>query len=491
MTIYYHKTRLVTTVVFCKEGSFIATTYFKAHHMSKGQSILKSMKERFDYGQNPDKTKEGALISAYMCDPKTADAEFTLSKAKYKAVTGREQKKGADILCYQIRQSFAPGETDPETALKIGYETAMRWTKGNHAFFVVSHTDRPHPHVHIYYNSTSLDCTRKFRDFIGSARAVRRLSDRICLENGLSVIANPKLRSKGNFKHYGAWLGNDNNKPLTFQERLKSQIDICLAEKPESFDEFLQAMSATGYEVKHGRGGVIGFRAEGQKRFTRLRASTLGDGYGQKDIQAAIEGNYSHDDPPRKINLVIDIQAKMQTGKGAAYQRWATVYNLKQMAAAVQYLQENSLLDYADLEKKANATTSRFHELSDKIKAAEAAMKRNVELRAAVADYAKTRAVFAEYKARKYSRKYLAEHEAEIATYRAAQATFRRIMDGAKLPKMDTLKAEWRTLAADKKAAYSEYRAVRKDMQAAVTVKANIDRLFSLTDGRTNKEMER
>lgn len=161
------------------------------------------------------------------------------------------------------------------------------------------------------------------------------------------------------------------------------------------------------------------------------------------------------------------------------------------MAAAVQYLQENSLLDYSDLEKKADETTTRFHTLSDKIKAAEAAMKRNAELRTALADYAKTRAVFVEYKSKKYSRKYLAEHKAEISAYRAAQATFRRVLDGEKLPKMNTLKTEGQRLAADKKVAYAEYRAARKDMRVAVVTKANIDRLFSLTDRRTNKEMER
>ena len=123
------------------------------------------MKERFDYGQNPDKTEGGELISSYGCDHMTADAEFLLSKAKYKAATGREQRRDADVLCYQIRQSFKPGEITPEEANRIGYETAMRWTKGKYAFFVATHTDKAHIHNHIYYNSTSLDCTRKFRDF--------------------------------------------------------------------------------------------------------------------------------------------------------------------------------------------------------------------------------------------------------------------------------------------------------------------------------------
>ena len=470
----------------------MATTYFKTHHISKGETIAQSMKDRFDYGKNSDKTRGGDLIAAYECDPESADAEFLLSKAKYKAITGREQKKDEDVLCYQIRQSFVRGEVDAETALKIGYDFAMRWTKGTHAFFVVSHIDRPHPHIHIYYNSTALDCTRKFRDFKGSARAVRRLSDRICLENGLSVIANPKPKSKGKFKHYGEWQGD---KLPTFQERLKAQIDICLADKPPSMEAFLQAMAAAGYEVKHGRGGAISFRIQGQDRFTRLRSSTLGKGYGPEDILAVIEGRATPTEgragASRKVNLIVDIQAKMRAGKGPAYEKWATIYNLKQMAAALQYLQENGLMDYEQLEQKAAAATDRFHSLSDSIKTTEAAMNVNAELKAAIVDYAKTRPIFEGYKAARYSKKYLAEHEADIATHRAARAAMDRLLNGAKLPKMDTLKADFQKLAAVKKAAYRDYRAAKKDMQEVVTVKANIDHLLGLTDAQKNKEMER
>jgi hypothetical protein len=199
----------------------VATIYFKKHKISGTKSIAATMKDRFDYGKNPAKTLDGELILSYMCDPETVDAEFALTKAQYFAITGRTQKN--DVLCYQIRQSFAPSETDAETALKIGYDLAMRWTKGVHAFFVLSHIGRPHSHVHIYYNSTTLDCTHKFRGFIGSARALRQLSDRICLENNLSVIVDPKPHSQGKFKYYGEWLGTD--KPLSFQERLKAAIN--------------------------------------------------------------------------------------------------------------------------------------------------------------------------------------------------------------------------------------------------------------------------
>lgn len=231
------------------------------------------MKDRFDYGQNPEKTDGGELISSYECDHMTADAEFFLSKAKYKAITGREQKRDSDVLCYQIRQSFRPGEITPEEANRVGYETAMRWTKGKYAFFVCTHTDRQHIHNHIYYNSTSLDCTRKYRDFLGSARRLRRLSDRVCLENDLSVIAHPKLHSQGRFLNYGQWAGD---RPASFQARLRVAIVEALQKGPADFAAFLALMEAVGYTVKHGRGGVVSFLAPGQDKATRLRVSTLG-----------------------------------------------------------------------------------------------------------------------------------------------------------------------------------------------------------------------
>jgi hypothetical protein len=487
----------------------MATARFMKRHVSKGKSITQSLTDSFSYALNPAKTRNGELVTAYMCDPKTAVAEFMLAKAKYKAITGRKQKKDDDVLYYQIRQSFKQGEIDHDTALKVGYDFAMRWTKGEHAFFVVSHVDRPHPHIHIYYNSTALDCTRKFRDFQYSARAVQRLSDRICYENGLSVIENPKPKSKGKYKHYGEWRGD--NKPPTLQERLKMQIDTCLAENPPTMKAFLQAMQMAGYEVKHGRGGVVSFRTEGQTRYTRLRATTLGEGYGVEDIQAIIDGREelppsraniaqtattadaptTAPTPTPKVNLIVDIQTKMRNGKGAAYERWAKIHNLKAMAAALQFLQEHDLMEYEQLEQKAAELTDNFHALADKIKSIEAAINTNTELKSAMVDCAKTRPVFEGFKAAKYSNKYLTEHNADIQTYRAAQATFKRILAGAKLPKMDTLKSEYKKLAAEKSTAYKAYKDTRKAMQDIVTTKSNIDHLLGIADVQKNMNVER
>ena len=458
-------------------------------HANEGESIAEAIRDCLDYGKNPEKTEDGKYISSYECDPATVAAEFLLAKASYKAMTGREQKKGSDVLCYQIRQSFYPGEITPEEANRISYELAMRWTKGRHAFIVTTHTDKQHIHSHIYYNSTTLDCTRKFRNFWGSSFALRRLSDRLCLENGLSIVENPKPRSKGKFRNYGEWQAGQ-KKPLTYQDRLRAAIDTALAKRPADFPAFLSLMERAGYEVKQQR-GVISFRAPGQERFTRLRSDTLGEGYSETDIRAALSGSRQRPGQLRqKLSLAIDIQSRLQ-GKGPGYERWAKVFNLKQMAAALAYLQDNGLTDYEQLEQKATAATEHFHKLSDQIKSTEAALHTNMELKAATVQYAKTRPVFEKYKASKYSKKFLAEHEADIELYRAACADFKAILGGAKLPKMDTLKEEGRKLAEQKKKLYAEYRKAKADMQEVTTIKANIDYLLGYSEPGRKKEQER
>ena len=433
-------------------------------------------------------------MSSYLCDPETAHAEFMLVKGQYQAETGRTAEQGA--LCYQIRQAFPQGEVTPKEANRIGYETAMRWTKGKYQFFVCTHIDKEHIHNHIYYNSTAYDRSRKFRNFIGSSFALRRLSDRVCLEHDLSVIANPKLHSKGRYLHYGQWL-RDNQK-LSQKEQIRLAIDAALTERPVDFADFLRRMETAGIQVKHGRGGVISFLVPGQQRAARFRASTLGDGYGPEDVQAVIDGKAptrtatARKAPaPRRVNLLIDIQERMRQGKGPAYERWAKVYNLKQMAAALQYLKEHQLFEYDDLAVKTDAATERFHTLAGDIQQTEAELSHVSDLMAAVVQYAKTRPAFDGYKAAKYSRKYLAEHEAELADYRAVKATMAELLGGEKLPKMDVLKEKRRQLAARKKALYLEYRKAQQDMRELVAVKGSVDHLRGLTDNQRNKEQAR
>ena len=416
------------------------------------------MEDRFTYGLNPEKL---GAVSSYLCDPNTAPAEFLLVKSQYHAETGRAVSRGA--LFFQIRQAFLPGEVTVEEANRIGYETAMRWTKGKYQFFVCTHTDKAHIHNHIYFNATAFDRSRKFHNFIGSSFALRRLSDRVCIEHELSVIQNPRQHSKGCFLHYGQWIGE---KPPSAKQRVRLAVLAALEKKPTDFADFLRLMEESGFAVKQGRGGVISFLAPGQEKPTRLRASTLGAGFDPEDIKAVIAGERPLPElpeeptvPPRRVNLIIDIQERMAQGKGPAYERWAKVYNLKQMAAALRTTEEP--------------------------------LSKTSELMAATVDYAKTRPVFDGYKAARYSKKYLTQHEAKLATYRAAKDTMNTILNGAKLPKIEALKKSRRELAGQKEELYAEYRDAQRQMREAVAIKANIDHLLGITDERENKAQER
>lgn len=465
----------------------MATTRLISMHINKGKTIAQCLTDRTDYSKNPEKTKDGELVSSFECDAATVDAEFLLGKRQYHVITGREQKN--DVIAYQIRQAFKPGEIDPATANKIGYELGLKWTKGKHAFIVATHTDKAHIHNHIIYNSTSLDCTQKFRDFKRSGLALQKVSDRLCLEYGLSIVEAPK----GGRKHYGKWLG-ENKKP-SFQERLRLAIDVALSERPADYDAFLKLMADAGYEYKPGQ--QPGFRAPGQKRFTRLRS--LKDGYSGDEIRAVIAGAKTHTPRrknlapikgPKRVNLLVDIQAKLQEGKGAGYQRWASVFNLKQMAQTMNYLTEHNLLEYGQLEEKSAAATVRFNDLSAQIKAAEKRMAEITVLRTHIINYSKTRDTYAAYRKAGYSKKFLAEHESDIILHKAAKKAFDDL-GMKKLPTVKALQTEYAALLADKKKAYAEYREARDEMRDLLAAKANVDKLMGYDEKPPEQEKDK
>ena len=286
-----------------------------ALHANKGKSVAQCLGDRTDYAKNPEKTEKGDLVTAYECDPMTVDEEFMLSKRKYQQITGREQQ--SDVIAYQIRQSFKPGEITAEEANRLGYELAMRFTKGKYAFIVATHTDRAHIHNHVIFNSTALDGTRKFQDFHLSGLALQRLSDVLCLENGLSIIAP---------KPYG-----ERQKRNVFPRRPKIRDQLCedidrilnAEKKPKDFNEFLQMLEAAEYEIKKGKN--ISVRGNGQNRFIRL--SSLPEGYREAQLRKVLEGTAEHTPivipkAEKRFSLVIDIQAKLQE-RGAGYERWA------------------------------------------------------------------------------------------------------------------------------------------------------------------------
>ena len=456
---------------FCREVVKLAATRLIALHKNKGKSVAACLKSRTDYAQNPDKTQQGELVSSYECSPLTVDEEFMLSKRQYELATGRRQK--SDVIAYQIRQSFKPGEITAEEANKVGYELAMRFTKGKYAFIVATHTDREHIHNHILYNSTALDSTRKFRDFLLSGLAVQRLSDLICLEHQLSVIEIKPYRERQKRTLYPPKESN--------RDKLCSVIDgILLNEKPTDFEAFLQKLEQQGYEIKRGKHTSV--KGARQKRFIRFR--TLGAGYSEDEIKAVIAGEAEHrphqKQPPKEqsFHLLVDIQAKLSEGKGEGYARWAKRYNLKEMSKTLIFLQENKIGSIEEMQERVNAATAQYHESGDSIKAAEQRMAEIAVLRAHIVNYAKTRPVYDAYRKAGYSKKFLEEHREQITLHQAAKAAF----DEAslkKLPKVKELDAEYSALLSQKKAAYPAYRKARDEMQELKKAQKNVELFFA------------
>ena len=449
----------------------MAATRLIPLHKNKGKSVAACLKDRTDYAQNPDKTAQGELVSSYACSPLTVDEEFMLTKRLYERSTGRIQK--SDVIAYQVRQSFKPGEVTPEEANRIGYEFAERFLKGKYAFIVATHTDRAHIHNHILYNSTALDGTRKFKNFWLSSFAVQRLSNRICLEHQLSVIEIKPYRERQKRIPYPPKESN--------RERLCGVIDtILMNEKPADFEAFLSALEQQGYEIK--RGKYTSVKGPRQKRFIRFK--TLGEGYSEEKIQAVLAGKAKHQpyqkQPPKEqpFHLLVDIQEKMAEGKGEGYKKWAAKHNLKEMSKTLLFLQEQKIGSAKELRERAAAAAERYHAMGDSIKAAEARLTEIAVLKNHIINYAKTREVYTAYRKAGYSKAFLEAHGEEITLHKAAKAAF----DEAglqKLPKIKELDAEFAELLTKKKAAYPDYRKARNEMQELVRAQKNVERFFA------------
>ena len=444
-------------------------------HTGKGRKAGKAIAaDIIDYVENPAKTDNGKLISNYECDSRLADAEFALSQRIYQTKSGREQKEN-DVIAYQIRQSFKPGEITPEEANRLGYELGRRFTKGQHAFIVCTHIDRRHIHNHIIFNAVSLDCTKKFRDFLSSGKAIRRLSDTICIENGYSVIDEPKRRRGLSYNRWQEQQGIE-NKP-SHRDALRKAIDKALSQKPTDFETLLELLQADNIEIDK-RGKSWRLKAVGWKQFARL--DSLGEGYSEAELVAALVSGRTPK-PREKVNLLVDIQAKLAEGKGGAYSRWASVFNLKQMAKTYNYLNENNLFSYEELAAKTAAASERFNELSNRIKTEEKRMAEIAVLKTHIINYAKTRDVYVAYRKAGNSKKFAAEHESALLLHKAAKQFFNEA-GLKKLPTVKSLQAEYAQLLTEKKAAYGEYRQAREEMKELLTVKANVDSLLEIKE---------
>ncbi|MCR5777558.1 MAG: relaxase/mobilization nuclease domain-containing protein [Lachnospiraceae bacterium] len=427
----------------------MAATRLIPLHVNKGKTISKSLSDRTDYAENGEKTEEGKYISSYECDPRTVDEEFMLTKQKYNQTVGRERDK--NVIAYQIRQSFKPGEVSPEEANKIGYELALAFTKGKHAFIVATHTDRAHIHNHIIFNSTDLDAQHKFRNFFLSSYAIRRISDRLCMEHGLSVI-NPLPFAQRKKR-------TDFPRRTTIRSKICNDIEQSMIQKPKSMDELLHLLEDSGYKIKHGK--HISIKGPEQKMFIRL--DSLDKGYRQKDLEERISGKTDYFSNER-LSFLVDIDQKIREGKGKGYVRWAKRFNLKQISAMMAFLQDDKIKNADDLKARSDAASAKFYSLSDKIKQSESRLTEISQLKKHIINYSKTREIYTQYRKAGYSKKFLEEHREAILLHKAAKQAFDEL-GCSKIPKVKELSEEYSKVLAEKRAAYAEYRESKEQMR--------------------------
>ena len=454
----------------------------------KNRTRQQSMAERHDYDQRPQKTQNGELVMSYMCQPETAAEEFEISKRLYFQITGRSQPVHRDIIMYRIIQSFKPEEISPEDANRLGYELAMKFTEGKHQFVVSTHVDKGHIHTHIEFNSTNLNCDGKFLNPKDSYLILRQLNDELCRAHGFSVIENPKptAREQKQREMEAAKHGRSH------KERLRQTIDRVLPDCRD-YDDFLEKMRAEGYEVKEGK--TLSFRAPGWDRFTR--SNKLGADYTREALRersthrggrsTAAKRSVPH--AGRKVNMLIDIQAKMAAGKGAGYERWAKIFNLKEAAKTLNFLVENDLTDYDELTARVERAGERFNAVSSRIKQLEARMAEVAQLKTHIINYSKTREVYAAYKKSRHKKEFLAEHGAEIAQHETAKKAF-DALGGKPIPKVAQLSEQYAALLAEKQEQYTQYKALRQDMISYRTAKQNVDKILGLAPEKQKQNTE-
>lgn len=457
----------------------MATTRIISMHINKGKTIAQCLKARVDYIENPEKTNGGELISSYACSPETADQEFLLARNEYMAITGRRIHN--EVIAYQLRQSFKPGEVTPEEANRIGYELASRFLKGEHAFLVATHNDRRHIHNHIVFCATALDCTHKFRDILRSGKALAELSDQICTEHNLSVITEPKSKDQS----YDPELVTKGE--ITARDTLRMSIDAALRMQPEGFDALMQLLEDAGCWIK--REAQISIKPPGGKRFIRL--DTVGTEYSEEALRMTLAGKHVHIPKQARgkmshaqIELLINIEAKMKAGKGKGYERWAERHNTDVLASSMLYLIDNHISSYAELECKIQSAVDRRTELKSAITTAQARMQEISKQKIAILVYRRTKDVYTQYRESGWSPAFYREHKADIEAHKEAQAVYS--VAGGKLPTLSDLSEEYALLLSQKKQAGEQLSQLSEELKNLRHIKSNMDTL--LDDERFEEE---
>ena len=445
--------------------------------VTKIKPIKSTLSKALDYIQNPDKTDGKMLVSSFGCSYETADIEFeyTLSQALGKG----------NNLAFHLIQSFEPGEVDYETAHKIGKQLADAVTKGQHEYVLTTHIDKGHVHNHVIFCAANFVDHRKYNSNKRSYYGIRNMSDKLCRENGLSVVV-PGKGSKG--KSYAEYQAEKTG--TSWKGKLKTAIDA-LIPQVSSFEELLQRLQAARYEVKPGK--YISCRAPGQERFTRLK--TLGADYTEEALKERIESRRTRaakaPRADRGVSLLIDIQNSIKAAQSRGYEQWAKIHNLKQAAKTMNFLTEHKIEQYADLTAKIAEIQTESEQAADALKNVEKRLADMAVLMKNVSTYQKTKPVYDAYRKAKNKEKYRAGQERAIILHEAAARSL-KAAGVSKLPNLAALQAEYEKLQTQKEALYADYGKLKKQVKEYDVIKQNIDSILQAEkQPEREKETER
>ena len=431
--------------------------------VTKIKPVKSTLSKALDYIENPDKTDGKMLISSFGCSYETADIEFgyTLSQAL---------DKGSN-LAFHLIQSFAPGEVDYEKAHEIGKQLADAVTKGQHEYVLTTHIDKGHVHNHIIFCAVNFVDHRKYNSNKRSYYGIRNMSDKLCRENGLSVVV-PGKGSKG--KSYAEYQAEKTG--TSWKGKLKIAVDA-LIPQVSSFEELLQRLQAAGYEIKPGK--YVSCRAPGQERFTRLK--TLGADYTEEAIRERIAGRRAKAaKAPREqrgVSLLIDIENSIKAAQSKGYEQWAKIHNLKQAAKTMNFLTEHKIEQYADLVSRIEEIAAESGQAADALKNAEKRLADMAVLIKNVSTYQKTKPVYDAYRKARNREKYRAGQEQAIILHEAAARSL-KAAGIAKLPNLAALQSEYEALQAQKEALYADYGKLKKKVREYDIIKQNIDSIL-------------
>ena len=431
--------------------------------VTKIKPIKSTLSKALDYIENPDKTDGKMLISSFGCSYETADIEFgyTLSQAL---------DKGSN-LAFHLIQSFAPGEVDYEKAHEIGKQLADAVTKGQHEYVVTTHIDKGHIHNHVIFCAVNFVDHHKYNSNKRSYYGIRNMSDKLCRENGLSVVV-PGKGSKG--KSYAEYQAEKTG--TSWKGKLKIAVDA-LIPQVSSFEELLQRLQAAGYEIKPGK--YVSCRAPGQERFTRLK--TLGADYTEEAIRERIAGRRAKaakaPREQRDVSLLIDIENSIKAAQSKGYEQWAKIHNLKQAAKTMNFLTEHKIEQYADLVSRIEEMAAESGQAADALKDAEKRLADMAVLIKNVSTYQKTKPVYDAYRKARNREKYRAGQEQAIILHEAAARSL-KAAGIAKLPNLAALQSEYEALQAQKEALYADYGKLKKKVREYDIIKQNIDSIL-------------